>query len=334
MPAPTLTQIHVDAALTNTSVAWFQDSNHYIAHQVFPVVPTAKKSNKYHVYDRGDLYRRSAGKRAPNTESAKTQLNISQNSYDCTPWANHMDLSDQEEVNADESLIIKTGYSQRCMQSVLIEKEIDFTSKFLATGVWNTDITGAASPHTNQTHKWSDVTNGDPIGDIETAQTAVLQQTGFEANTLVLSYDTWQQLKKHPEIVDRVKYNQTIGTDNAAKVSPNAIANLFFDGVMNGRVLISKAVFNNALANDPDNMQYINSGTALLCYTPKTPGLLEPAAGYTFTWTGYLNAQNSFGIATSQFYIPQIKATRVECELAVDHNLVSKYLGYFFTNMV
>jgi hypothetical protein len=35
---------------------------------------------------------------------------------------------------------------------------------------------------------WSDDANGDPFTDIATAQTTILQNTGFEANTLLISF--------------------------------------------------------------------------------------------------------------------------------------------------
>jgi hypothetical protein len=48
-----------------------------------------------------------------------------------------------------------------------------------------------------------------------------------------------------------------------------------------------------------------NSKSALLCYTPSSPSLMTPAAGYTFTWNGYL-AGNSYGIRMKNFRMEPI----------------------------
>ena len=47
MAQPTLNDVHVDAILTNISVAYMQDRDNFIADKVFPVIPVDKKSDKF-----------------------------------------------------------------------------------------------------------------------------------------------------------------------------------------------------------------------------------------------------------------------------------------------
>ncbi len=49
MAQPTASDVHVDAVLTNLSVAYIQEQDAYIATKVFPVIPVDKKSDKYYV---------------------------------------------------------------------------------------------------------------------------------------------------------------------------------------------------------------------------------------------------------------------------------------------
>ena len=54
MPQPTLNDSHVDAILTNISVAYMQKQENFIAEKVFPNIPVDKKSDKYFVYTKND----------------------------------------------------------------------------------------------------------------------------------------------------------------------------------------------------------------------------------------------------------------------------------------
>jgi hypothetical protein len=76
-----------------------------------------------------------------------------------------------------------------------------------------------------------------------------------------------------------------------------------------------------------------NSKSALLCYTPSSPSLMTPAAGYTFTWNGYL-AGNAFGIRMKNFRMEWIEADRIEGEMTYDMRVVAKDMGIFMANAV
>ena len=67
---------------------------------------------------------------------------------------------------------------------------------------------------------------------------------------------------------------------------------------------------------------------ALLCYTPTTPSLMTPAAGYTFTWNGYLGG-NSEGIRMKKFRMEHIGSDRIEGEMTYDQKVVCPDMGLF-----
>jgi hypothetical protein len=71
-----------------------------------------------------------------------------------------------------------------------------------------------------------------PLRTSKRARLDILSVTGLEANTLVLGYDVFRQLKNHPDLVDRIKYtsSQTITEDMLARM---------FDIE---RVLVSKSI--------------------------------------------------------------------------------------------
>jgi len=106
------------------------------------------------------------------------------------------------------------------MQQLLIRKDRIFMGKYLTNGVWGTDVTGTAggTPGSATPAFWSDDANGDPFTDIATAQTAILQNTGFEANTLLISFPVYQALRKHPLVIDRIKYTTRA---DASRITPD-----------------------------------------------------------------------------------------------------------------
>ena len=324
MPQPTLTDSHIDAILTNISVAYLQKQENFIADKVFPVIPVDKKSNKYFVYTKNDWFRDEAQRRADSTESAGSGYSLTTATYNTDVFAFHKDIGDQTLANSDAPLNPLREASEFVTHRLLLRKELQFVSDFFTTGVWGTDVTGVSgSPSTGETRQWSDYTNSDPINDIEAGKSGILSTTGQEANTLVLGYETFRQLKNHPDLVDRIKYtsSQTITTDMLAAM---------FDIP---RVLVAKAVkaTNNEGATGAYGFAYGKG--ALLTHVAQNPGVLTPSAGYTFSWTGVSGGLGA-NIGTSSFRMEHLKSTRVEAEMAFDNKVVGSDLGYFWNTIV
>jgi hypothetical protein len=80
-------------------------------------------------------------------------------------------------------------------------------------------------------------------------------------------------------------------------------------------------------------MDFISSDKALLVYAAPSPSLRRPSGGYTFSWTGYLGAPYA-AASMERFDMRQIKATRVEGEMAYVHKLVASDMGYFLSDVV
>jgi hypothetical protein len=324
MAQPNLNSVHVDAILTNISVAYLQNQDNFIADKVFPIVPVDKKSDKFFTYTKNDWFRDEAQRRADATESAGGGYNLGTGSYSADVYAFHKDVGDQLLANADAPLNPLREATEFVTRRMLLRKELQFVSDFFTTGVWGDDVDGVAGvPSSGETKQWSDYTSSDPIDDIEAAKSEILANTGMEANTLVLGYEVFRQLKNHPDLVDRIKYtsSQTITTDMLARM---------FDI---DRVLVAKAVkaSNNEGAAEAYSFAYGKG--ALLAHVAPTPGLLTPSAGYTFSWTGVSGGIGST-IGVSSFRMDSLRAERVEAEMAFDNKVIASDLGYFWNTIV
>jgi len=324
MPQPSINSVHVDAILTNISVAYLQNQDNFIADKVFPVIPVDKKSDKFFTYTKNDWFRDEAQRRAGGTESAGGGYGLSTGSYSADVFAFHKDVDDQTLYNADAPLNPLREATEFVTRRLMLRKEIQWNTDFFAGSIWANDYDGVSgTPSTNEVKQWSDYAASDPIDDIEDAKAGILSTTGMEPNTLVLGYDVFRALKNHPDIVDRIKYtsSQTVTADMLAAM---------FDVP---RVIISKAV--KATNNEGASAAYsFTSGKkALLCYVAPTPGLLTPSAGYSFSWTGVSGGLGAT-VGTSQFRMESLKADRIEAEMAFDNKVIASDLGWFWDSVV
>jgi hypothetical protein len=324
MPQPTSNQVHVDAILTNISVAYMQKAENFIADKVFPVVPVDKQSDKYFSYTKNDWLRDEAQVRTDGTESVGSGYNITTDTYFADVFAIHKDVGDQTRANADAPINVDREAAEFVTHRLMLRREIQFVQDFMADGVWGTSASGkASSPSTNEFIQWSNYTTSDPIDNIEDGKQTILGVTGLEPNTLVLSYEAFRTLKHHPDLVDRIKYtsSQTITEDMLARM---------FDI---DRVLVSRSIKATNNEGATEAYSFTQGKSACLLYVAPNPGLLTPSAGYTFQWTGVSGGLGQT-IGTSSFRLESLRATRIESELAFDNKVVGADLGYFFKDCV
>ena len=323
---PTRQQVHIDRAMTNVSVAYMQDQSNFIADKVFPIIPVQKQSDLYFIYSKADFLRDEAEERAPGTESAGGDYEITQSEpYFCRVTAFHKDVNEQERVNADDPLSPDRDSTEFVSQKLLIRRETQWASKFFKTGVWGKEVPGKASaPAEGETLQWNLATS-DPIAVIKAEATAMQETTGYRPNTLVLSPYAKDALLNHPDIIDRIKYTQK------GIASIDLLAELFEVK----HVYVAQAISNTAQKGATENTSFIMGKHALLCYSEPNPGLKKPSAGYIFAWKG-LKGVGAFGNRIVRIPMPWLgmDTERIEGEMAFDMRKVASDLGVFFKDIV
>lgn len=323
MPQPSPSDVHVNAPLTNISVAYIQRQSDFIADQVFPNVPVQKQSDKFFTYDREFWFRSEAARRGPSSESAGSGYTLSTDDYRCDVFAVHKDVDDQVRANTDTPLDADRDATMFVTQQLLLKRDQDWASTFFTTGVWSTDLTGVTgSPSTGQFKQW-DQSGSDPIYDIVTKRTAVKKLTGLMPNTLVLGAEVEPVIMNHTLILDRIKYTQR------GIVTTDLLAGLF--GV--DRVLFASAINNTAAEGATVSNSFVFGKSALLCYSAPSPGVMQPSAGYTFSWSGLFGAQG-LGTRVARFRMEHLKSDRVEGEMAYDMKVIGADLGVFYSGVV
>ena len=330
MPSPTLQDVHVNAALTDISVAYIQDSANYIADKVFPMVPVVHKSDVYYVFSKDDFLRDDVQQRADAAESAGGGFSLTTKSYSALVYGYHKDVGDQVRANQDPAIDIDVVTTKFIMQKQLIRRDNIFVSKYMKTTVWGTDVTGTGGgvPGSSTPAFWNDDAGGDPFTDIAQAQSTILQNTGHEPNIMVLGFPVYQALRKHPLVIDRVKYTMQADAKN---ITPQLLAAAFDVE----QIVVSKSVYNTAAEGLTGSYSFTIGKNALLCHRAPQPGLMIPSAGYIFPWQG-LTGLNSMGVVVYQDRLPGRgrNTIRTDSDMAFDMQVVSSDLGYYFSGIV
>lgn len=323
---PSRSDVHIDAPLTSVSIAFIQSAEMFVADRAFPRLAVSKQSDKYFTYPRGYFNRAEMARRAPATESAGANYAIEQDSYSADVWALHRDIADQVRANADSPISLDREATEFLALQALIRKEKEWARQHFVTGAWTTEATGVAgAPAAGQVQQWDNPAST-PIEDVRTGVRSVHQLTGFRPNRMVVGREVFDQLLDHPDIVGRLDRGQTSGP---AIVMRDALAALFeLD-----EILIMDAIENTANEGADPVHTFIGGKNALLMYTPPSPGIYVPSAGYTFTWNGLLGG-GALGTRISRMRLDTRKADRVEIEMAFDQKKVAADLGYFFLGVV
>jgi len=260
-----LASVHISAALTQVAIEY--NAQNFIADMIFPRVPVEKENDKYWVFDKsgmrtGDVtgYTREQG-----TETIRVIPTQSDESYACVEHALESPIDARLSKEADFDL--GSARVRNLMDRLMRDREKRIADQLFST----TNITQNTT--LTSTDQWSDYTNSDPIGDIETGTTTVEKATGYTPNTLVLGREVYLSLKRHPALLELINV-----TDGAV---PNALMMELFDVE---RILVGRGV-RNTVAEDTSQTHtggYIWGKYALLGYVPPSPSIAEPSLGYQF----------------------------------------------------
>ena len=321
MPQPTMRSLHVDRPLTDISVAYMNAQEDYIAGKVFPIVKVPKQGDKYFQYSKAHWFRDEAKKRAPGTSTSGGGFDMDEPpTFFCDEWGYHMDVPDEHAENQDLPIDILADATRFVTDKMLMRREKLFVTRYFTTGIWGTDYSGVASAAGAQQAVQWDLSGSAPIQDIIEMKQKVARTTGKTPNTLVISALAMEALKQHSDVIDRYKYTQ------AGVMTPDLIAKVL--GL--SRVLVAGAVMTSSIEGAASSSyDYIFGRSMLLAYVQDPPTVLQPSAGYTFSW-------NKWGsdIGVFQYYIRENRATRVEASMYLDMKLIAADLGIFCNNII
>lgn len=313
---PTLTDVHIDYALTNMALKWAQDATAFVATQNFLPIGVDHATNKYFTYNREDFWRDPGDDMTLLAAGAPVKrggYRMSNDSYSCDVRAYGKPVTLEVERNADGGINSEKDAIDFVMSVLSVRRENHWMAQYFTTGKWTTDLTPA--------NLWSNFATSDPKADFEVARLKIQSTTGKTPNTFTVGARVHSQLIQHPIIKDQFKYtsDQSLDADMLKR----------YFGVE--RYLVASAVNTTSKENAAAiTFDYIAGKHALLSYSG--PVSMESAtAGRTFAWNGY---GNDAGIAIGSYYENQTRSNIIEGFMAYDFKVVAADLGYFFNGAV
>ncbi len=272
-------------ALSNMALAYYQDDSKAFAKTIFPICPVALSSDNYYVFNKEDLLRDNWQRKPAYGKVDPAVLSEHTENYACKvdQMIMGIDKIKQTDLTRRQGPITRDPKMQRTKtmaEQANIHQDVMFAQNFFQPGIWRHEETGVDSitPTSGQFIKFSNG-NSDPVALIDERKTMMEQNTGRMPNRIAIGVNVFNALKKHPAILERIKYGGS--TANPATVTENVLAQLF--GVE--RLTVQRSIMNKAKLGQKANMDYIGDPNGfLLAYATNMPSIEEPSAGYIFTW--------------------------------------------------
>ncbi|MEE9158101.1 MAG: major capsid protein [Gammaproteobacteria bacterium] len=312
MAQPTPTDVHIDAPLSNISIAYRNDT--YVGDKIFPIVPVDKQTDKYFIFTKDFWFRNSVERRGPGASYAEGGLEVSNTEYACINKGLSFPLPWETINNQDAAIDLETDGSEWLSDQFMLDREIAIAAKIFDASAWGSSTTLSGGS------QWSDYANSDPIGDIHTAMETVKKLIGRYPNSMLMGAEVWDKLKFHPDLLDIYKHT------SAAVLTREMVAKVF-DGI--NSLMVGDAIQNSAAEGATFSGGYIWPKNVLLAYVAASPTLRTPSAGYTFVWK-----QNGFQIAIERIQERKRRRDILLADHAFDQKLTATDAGYEIINAV
>ncbi|MBT9144606.1 MAG: hypothetical protein DDT42_00448 [candidate division WS2 bacterium] len=256
----------VDPLLTNISLA-FRNAG-FVASSIFPTVSVDVVSGTYFIYgnERFDV---PSALRADKASFNRIDWTISTGTFRCREYGLEDVIDDRERKVAKAPLDLDIDATEFVTDMVALNAEkrvVDIVTD-VARITQNVTLAG--------TSQFNDFTNSDPISVIDRGRNIINSATGLDPNTLVLSREVFNQLKNHPQLLERIKYTQK------GVVTADLMAGIF--DVEN--VVVAHALHNSARKGAPVTLVRLWGRHCLLAYVEKNPGIRKVSLGFTFSFT-------------------------------------------------
>lgn len=264
--------LHIPAVLNNVA-AEYRNIN-YIADAITSV-PVLKEADLYYTFNRD--WQINSPLRANGAPANHVQWGVSTSSYALEEWALQGTVTERERANSD-TINLDMQTTQFLTDKLLLYKEYNTARLLFTTGTWAGNLTAVS------TTSWRyNTTTVSPVQDLISGTSYIQQNAGVNPNTLILGLRTYQLLRVHVDITNRIQYVERAlaGTDLLASM---------FD-LPAGRVFVGSAVYDSGIAGQfgmaVSSITAIWGANALLTYVAPSPGMKVLSSCYNFVKSGY-----------------------------------------------
>lgn len=303
--APLRSQLHVDQLLSNVAVKY--KNERFIHEQVFPMVPVKKQSDLYRTYNRS--WSIPETKRAIGGLAREHQFEIGTSSYNLQKEALKSFVPDSAAENYDIT-DLRVDVTEELTEKIMMRKESDCAALFTTTSfslgtslaAGDTWVTGSALP----------------INLFDTAAATIVGNSGQRPNFAIIPLDSYNALKNHTTVVDRVKYT-------SRELSPAILGALL--GVP--EILVPDMYYDSGLYGASAATGAVASlwktDFAFLGLKPSNPGFFALSSGYMFQRAKPL---------VRRWREEEREADAIEVDVEYQFKIVASLTGYYINNTI
>lgn len=265
---PLHSDVHIDRPLSNFAVDY--KNKKFIASLVAPFVPVNNKSDSYIIFNKEDKFSLPEDLRGPKSHAKEVTWGSSSSTYGCIDRALRDFLSDAIVANSDQGINPQQRTTNFLTDLLLLKYEkrvVDLVTTYANYGAsYRTTLSG--------TSQLSDFAGSDPIDVIDTAKSACF----IEPNTIIMSKEVFDKLKRHPQLLDHVKG----GSNNTspAKVNAQTMAEIFEVD----QILIGEAKYNSSVKGQTASYSSLWGKHIIVAYVAPDVSMESVTAWKTFRW--------------------------------------------------
>lgn len=303
--------IHVDAALTNVSIAYKPTG--LIADMLSPVIKVVKDSDKYYEWDKATDLSIPSDRRAPGAEANLIDMKATPKNYSAEEYALKTKVTDFEKRNADSILKLEISKAQNVKTKLMLAREKRVADNFRDATAY--DSTNKVT--LSGTSQWNNGSyTGNPIDLIDTAIEAVRSATGMRPNVIVIPGTVANVFKNNAKVIELLKYTHATLLEGTGL--PNEIRGL--------KLLVPGAVYNTANEGAAASLADVWGKDIFIGYINYDGNYMDNISfSYTF---------RSQEMETRKWRDEAIRSDLIETSYVEDHRLVAPSAGYLIKNVI
>lgn len=283
----------------------------FVGTQVLPIFETERREAKFSAITRESILRTQDTKRALKSAYNRDDYEAEDKSYECWEHGVEQLVDDVERAMYANDFDADMHAVQIGKLRLMITQEQRYASLLFNTGTWT-----GASLYTDLTNDW-DGTDATPIDDVQAAKEKVRTLVGIEARAMLIGKVTLNNLLKHADVVDNIKYT-VIPTMAAKRAALAALLDI-------DEMFVGNGVYNSAAEGASYSGSDIWSDDyALIFVRSRGAGLASPGLGRTFLWT----ADSPDNLTVEQYREEQVRSDVFRVRQNVDELVFDASFGH------
>ena len=319
MSAMTLAAARVIDPILTTVARGYRHAEHVFT-LLFPVVLVGQRAGKIIEFGAEDFLKRNLA-RAPGAD--RPRLNVGYEGKDYAVAQRALDGVVTRELMQEAAAVPGIDLGRRAVSTVLANTSLQL--EIAAAGMATKTANYAPSNRSTLagTSQWSDKSSN-PQKAVEDAKEAIAEGIGIEPNLLVLGEPVYRALKLHPDIIDRIKYTEGLGSRSAATVTPEKLA-VYFD--------VERVAVGRARTGKPGAFTPVWGKHAMLAYVGQSSldsaeaNMGEPSFGYTYRLNDYPMVEEAWFDKRSDSWVYPVTSEETSA-------IAGKAAGYLFSKAV